>query len=100
MLILSALRTLEYDKNSIKSCIMSSALSKLSGKGYANLSLYPSVHEKEFTQIIMTCHLILYFHAIKSPVIYDMIIIVYDSICIFLNYHCIITFIDIAFLQY
>jgi len=43
MLILSALRTLEYDKNSIKSCIMSSALLKQLGKGHANLSLYPSV---------------------------------------------------------
>ena len=89
-----------YDKNSIRNCIMSSALPKLSYKEYANLSLYSSVYEKEFTQIIMTCHLILYFHAIKSPVIYDMTIIIYDSICIFLNYHCIITFIDIAFLQY
>lgn len=79
---------------------MSSALLKQLGKGYANLSLYPSVYEKEFTQIIMTYHLVLYFHAIKSPVIYDMTIIVYDSICIFLNYHYIITFIDIAFLQY
>lgn len=84
----------------IKNCIMSSALSKLLGKGHAIFSLYPSVYEKEFTQIIMTCHLILYFHAIKSPIIYDMTIIVCDSICIFLNHQCIITFIDITLLQY